>query len=194
MQGRNASLLSGAACAWFAAVALAAGSGLPGDNGRPRDGIPNVNPPPRPSGVMPARPPVARAPAIDLALKAAQAIADGCKQYKLGVAVLNSVGAPILIYVVDGSEPSHGYMALRKAYTAITFQTPTSQLVSKAQNDPDFAAKIKADPNLVAFSGGLLLKAGDAVIGAVGVSGAEPGGHDEECGLIGVGKIQDQLR
>jgi uncharacterized protein GlcG (DUF336 family) len=143
---------------------------------------------------MPVRPPAARAPAIDLALTAAQAIAAGCKQYKLGVTVLNSVGAPILVYLPDGSEPSHGYMALRKAYTAFTFKTPTSRLVTKAQQDPDFAAKIKADPNLVAYSGGLLLQVGDDIIGALGVSGAEPGGHDEECGMIGVEKIKNQLK
>jgi uncharacterized protein GlcG (DUF336 family) len=174
-----------------ASGALAQSSGLPGDHGRMMDGIFPVNPPPRP----PAAPSVpVRAPAVDLALRAAQTIARECKQYPLGVAVVNAQGAPILIYVPDGSDASHGYTALRKAYTAITFKTDTSQLVKKGQQDEDFAAKVKADPNLMAFSGGVLLKVGDEIIGAIGVSGAEPGHHDEECGLKGLNAITKQIK
>ena len=53
--------------------------------------------------------------------------------------------------------------------------------------------KITADPNLQAFSGGLPLMVGDKLIGAIGVSGAEPGSHDEECGLAGLARIKDDL-
>ena len=100
----------------------------------------------------------------------------------------------ILVYVPDGSEPSHGYTAIRKAYTAAKLKTDTTALVEKAQKDSDFAATIKADPNLMAFHGGLLLQVGGEVIGAIGVSGAEPGGHDDECGMIGLNKIKDRLK
>ena len=194
MQARLALTLASALLVLGGVSAHAAGSGLPGDNGRPMEGIPNPNPAPRPAGAMPSRPPAARAPGIDLAVEAARAIAEGCKQYRLAVAVVNSEGAPVLIYLPDGSEASHDYMAVRKAYSAVVFKMPTSQLTSKAQQDPEVAARIKADPNLVAFSGGLLLKAGDEIIGALGVSGAEPGGHDAECGAIGVDKIQSRLK
>jgi uncharacterized protein GlcG (DUF336 family) len=51
-------------------------------------------------------------------------------------------------------------------------------------------AKVRANPNLVAYSGGTLLKAGDTTLGATGVSGAEPGAHDEECALIGLERIK----
>ncbi len=137
---------------------------------------------------------MAPAPSLALALKAAEAISDACKQYPLGVAIVDSQGVAKLIYVPDRSEAWHGYSAVRKAYTAVTFQTDTSKLVTRAQSDPDFAAKVKADPNLQAFSGGIVLKVGDKVIGAIGVSGAEPGGHDEECGLAGLAKIKDELK
>lgn len=167
-------------------------SGMPGDSGRMMNGIFPANLPPMPKGAMPRA--TVRAPSIELAVKAAETIAKGCSQYALGVAVVNAKGAPILIYVPNGSDPSHGYTAIRKAYTAITFQTDTSPLVKKGQEDADFAAKVKADPNLMAFKGGLLLKAGDEIIGAIGVSGAEPGGHDEECGLKGREAIASQLK
>lgn len=168
----------------LAAAASASDSGLPGDHTRPGDnGVPVANPPPRPPE---QRPPAARAPSIAMALKIAQTIAEQCKQYPLGIAVVNSKGAPILVYIPDGSQPFHAYTAIRKAYTAVTYKVPTSELIQKTQQDPAFAAQIKADPNQIAFKGGIPLKAGTEVIGAIGVSGAEPGSHDEECGLKGL--------
>jgi len=168
---------------------------LPGDHGRMADGVLPWGPPPAGPGGAPMAMPksTARAPAIALAVEAAEAIAEGCKQYPLGVAVVDSAGQPILVYLPDGSEPSHGYTAIRKAYTAAYFKSDTTPLVEKAQSDPAFAAMIKTDPNLMAFHGGLLLKVGEEVVGAIGVSGAEPGGHDDECGTIGMEKIKGRL-
>ena len=190
-------LVAGVASIAPVAATLGAGAVLPGDRGRPMDGVmpaPGAPRPAMPPRESPQPPRVVAAPSIELALKAAQAIADGCKQYPLGVAVTDAEGVAKLIYVPDRSEAWHGYSAVRKAYTAITFKTDTSQLVKKAQEDPDIAARVKADPNLQAFSGGLLLKVGDKIIGALAVSGAEPGGHDEECGLIGLAKIKNELK
>jgi uncharacterized protein GlcG (DUF336 family) len=179
-------------------VGITAGSALPGDHGRPGNGLPNASPPARAPGSTPPPPRApqvaARAPSVELAYKAAQAIAEGCKQFRLAVAVVNAEGGPTLIYVPDGTEASHGFTAMRKAYSAITFKVPTSQLVGRAQQDTEFAEKVKADTNLMPYSGGLLLKVGEEIIGAIGVSGAEPGAHDEECGLIGLEKIKSQLK
>jgi uncharacterized protein GlcG (DUF336 family) len=175
------------------AIAADSGDHLPGDNGRMADGVLPSGPPPG-GGPTPMRRGAARAPAIALAVEAAQAIAAGCKQFALGVAVVNSAGEPILVYLPDGSEPNHGYTAIRKAYTAVKLMTDTTPLVDKARKDPTFAATIKADPNLMAFHGGLVLKIGSEVVGAIGVSGAEPGGHDDECGMIGVDQIRGRLK
>jgi uncharacterized protein GlcG (DUF336 family) len=181
----------------FAVVASAADSGdrMPGDSGRMAGGILPSGPPPSGPNGKPMEMPrsTAKAPTIALAVEAAQAIAAGCKQYPLGIAVVNSEGQPILVYLPDGSEPSHGYTAIRKAYTAAKLKTDTTPLVEKAQKDSAFAATIKADPNLMAFHGGLLLKSGAEIVGAIGVSGAEPGGHDDECGTIGLNKIKGRL-
>jgi len=162
-------------------------SGMPGDYPRPGD-----------KGVMrpskEAKPPIqppAEAPPIALALEAAQAIVKGCDKDKIGVAVTNSAGEPILTYIPDGSDSHHVYTGIRKAYTAITFKVPTSALVAKAQQDADFAAKIQADPNLIAYKGGVLLKAGDRIVGAIAVSGSD---HDEDCALIGVRAIESRLK
>lgn len=168
----------------------AAGSNLlPGDHGQLNHGV-------EPLTQSHAHHPRWKVPAppIQLAVDAAQAIAKGCKQYPLGVAIVNSQGQPILGYIPNGSNPMHFYWALRKAYTAVVFKVPTSQLVSKAQHDPAFAARLRANPNLMAFIGGLPIKENGEVIGAIGVSGSEPGHHDEQCGMYGYRMIEAALK
>jgi len=179
------------ACVAASAGPAGAGSGFPGDMGRPFDGLPF------PPGPLPPRPPqrpIPRGPAIDLALEAAKAIVAACQGYHVGVSIIDSAGTPKLYYIPDGTDGSHAYTGFRKAYTALTFKMPTSQVGALTKTDPSVVAKIKADTNLLSFAGGLLLKAGDDIIGAVGVSGAEPSAKDEECGLAGIDRIKNRLR
>ena len=50
-------------------------------------------------------------------------------------------------------------------------------------------------PNgITIFPGGFPLYRNGQLIGAIGVSGAEPGRHAEECGLIGLENIKGQLK
>lgn len=186
MSRRTLSILAGTAAVVLSIAALAAPSALPGDRGRPGDGVPaapQANPPPqqprppRPQGAWPGDRSGHEGCYGDCR--------RGCSQYPLGLAVVNSEGVATLIYVPDRSTAWHGYGAARKAYTTVTFKAPTSQLIKTVQQDAAIAAKVRADPNLQLQSGGVPLKVGDETIGAIRVSGAEPGGHDEECALIG---------
>ena len=43
-----------------------------------------------------------------------------------------------------------------------------------------------------ALAGGLPIKVGDEIVGAVGVSGTP--GRDDECSQAGIDKVSDQLR
>lgn len=176
------------------AASAATPSALPGDHGRPGDGVPMGPPPPGAAPMQRPPEPKVRAAAIELQMKAVQAIAEGCKQYPFGLAIVNADGVATMLYVPDGAAAWHGYSAVRKAYTAVTFKAPTTQLVKNAATDTAMVEKVKADPNLQLQGGGVPLMVGNEVIGAIGVSGAEPGGHDEECALIGVNKIKDQLK
>jgi uncharacterized protein GlcG (DUF336 family) len=171
--------------------APAAGSGFPGDIGRPFDGLPL---PPGPLPPRPAQRVLPRAPSIELAVEAAKAIVEACKGYHVSVSIIDSSGTPKLYYVADGTDGSHAYTGFRKAYTALTFKMPTSQVGPLTKTDPAAAAKVKGDTNLLTFAGGMLLSAGDQIIGAIGVSGAEPSAKDEECGLVGIDKIKDRLK
>jgi uncharacterized protein GlcG (DUF336 family) len=198
MKSRICFAMIGATLLLPAAATWAAGAVLPGDRGRPMEGIMPAPGAPRPANATPAPPRapdvIAAAPSLEVALKAAQAIDAACKQYPLGIAIVDAEGVAKLIYVPDRSAAWHGYSAVRKAYTAVVFKENSSKVMKKAQEDAEVATKVKADPNLQAFSGGLVLKVGDKLIGAIGVSGAEPGGHDEECALFGLEKIKNDLK
>lgn len=83
-----------------------------------------------------------RAPAIALTIEAAEAIAQGCSQYPLGGAIVDAAGKPILVHVADGSDPGHGYTAIRKDYTAVRMKTDTIALVGRTRKEPAFAVII----------------------------------------------------
>jgi uncharacterized protein GlcG (DUF336 family) len=187
----------GAACLFFAITAGAqvpssGGSGFPGDHGRPFGGMP------LPDGPLPPRPPEpppAKSAPLALVLEAAEAIVAACKGYHIAVSVIDAAATPKLYYVADGTGGAHAYTGFRKAYTALSFRMPTSQVGPLTKTDPAVVAKIKEDPNLLSFAGGMLLKSvGGEILGAIGVSGAEPSAKDEECGLVGIGKIQSRLQ
>jgi uncharacterized protein GlcG (DUF336 family) len=54
-------------------------------------------------------------------------------------------------------------------------------------------AFLKQIPNVVAVGGGVPIKVGNEVIGAVGVSGAPGGEKDEACANAGIAKVAASL-
>jgi uncharacterized protein GlcG (DUF336 family) len=47
---------------------------------------------------------------------------------------------------------------------------------------------------ILILAGGLPVKAGDEVVGAIGVGGAPGGEKDEACAQVGMDKIKDRLK
>jgi glc operon protein GlcG len=159
---------------------LSGASGFPGDIGRPFRGLPlpdGPRPPPNMPGAAPG-------PAMEKALTLAKAAVAACKGFHVGVSIIDSEGAPKLYYVPDGTGGYHAYIAFRKAYTALRFKQPSSVVGANTKNDPALAAKIVADTNFMSFAGGLPIFEHGEVVGAIGVSGAEPSAEDERCALF----------
>ena len=72
---------------------------------------------------------------------------------------------------------------------------PSGKVADAAKADPALAAKLAADANnYVTWAGGVLIMAGQEIIGAVGVSGATPSAKDEACALEGLKKVQSRLK
>ena len=69
--------------------------------------------------------------------------------------------------------------ARRKAYTAMTFKQPTAEYAKKLLDPGSVAHQQVTLPNVIAIPGGQPIKAGNDVIGGIGVSGSP--GVDDEC-------------
>jgi uncharacterized protein GlcG (DUF336 family) len=129
-----------------------------------------------------------------MAMTIAQVAIDTCKTngYAVSVSVVGRAGEMILQVRGDGTGPHTVENSFRKAYTSRTFR----------QTSGDFAKRYKDDPqlslvwltNVVAAQGALPIKAGEDVIGAVGVSGAPGGEKDEVCAKAALDKVADQLK
>jgi uncharacterized protein GlcG (DUF336 family) len=83
--------------------------------------------------------------------------------------------------------------AFSKAYTSASFKTDTSALVERAKTVPVLANLFKL-PHLLLLGGGIVIKAGDEVVGAIGAAGAPGANLDEACARAGLNKIKDQLK
>lgn len=84
--------------------------------------------------------------------------------------------------------------AYDKAYTAASFKNDTGVLVERAKSIPGFSALFTQLPHLLLFGGGVVIKVGDELVGAIGAAGAPGGNLDEACARAGLDKIRDQLK
>jgi len=158
--------------------------------------------PPLPAGGLhrgPGSPPesTARGPSLDLAIKAARAAVDTCAAagYRIGATVIDSAGEARAMLTADGSDGSHVFVAMRKAMTALTFKMPSSQANQVVPKNKELLARVT--PNMFVEGGALPLLVGNAVIGAIGVSGAGGsviGRQDEICAQAGLAKIKSELK
>jgi uncharacterized protein GlcG (DUF336 family) len=80
-----------------------------------------------------------------------------------------------------------------KAYTSASFKSDTSALVERAKGLPAFANLFKL-PHLLLFGGGVVVKIGDEVVGAIGAAGAPGSDLDEGCARAGLDKVKDRLK
>jgi uncharacterized protein GlcG (DUF336 family) len=142
------------------------------------------------------QPPAARGPSLKLALEAARKAVDTCKglDQKIGVTVVDSAGVLKVVLATDGASTRGVTSSTNKALTALAFTTATSELGEKVKTDTALAEKVAANANYNSRAGGVLLKVGDDVIGAIGVGGAKGSEKDEVCAVAGLQKIQRRLK
>jgi uncharacterized protein GlcG (DUF336 family) len=107
------------------------------------------------------------------------------------VTVVDRAGLPIVMLRGDGAGLHTPEGSDRKAYTARTFGQPSADFVKRMLADPASTGS-KEYTRVLALPGGLPIKVGDDVIGAVGVSGSP--GRDDECSKAGIDKVADQLK
>lgn len=135
-----------------------------------------------------------RALTPDTALKAAQAALKACRDggFQVAVAVVDRSGLAQVMLRDRFAGPHTPKTAVGKAWTAVSFRTNTTNLVDMTQPGKP-ASGIRELPRVVMLGGGLLIEAGGAIVGGIGVSGAPSGEADDKCGKAGIDAIKDAL-
>ncbi len=133
----------------------------------------------------------------NVSLSLAQAIAQGALDkcvsmgFKVSVSVLDRDGLQVVMLRGDGAGLHTPEGSDRKAYTARAYSAPSANFAKRATTEPNYAPAIQYN-RMLALAGGLPIKVGNEVIGAVGVSGSP--GKDDECSQAGIDKVADQLK
>ncbi|MBP7446493.1 MAG: heme-binding protein [Zoogloea sp.] len=122
---------------------------------------------------------VISAAAVSVALEAAIAHAESIG-VRINVAVADSGGNLAGFLRMPGAFLQSIDIAIDKAYTAAGFGFSTKDWMKLVGHDEGMKLGFSARPRLVVFGGGLPIRAGGALIGGIGVSGASEA-QDEEC-------------
>ncbi len=105
----------------------------------------------------------------------------------LTVVVLDSGGHVVALQREDRSGILRVEIATGKAYGSLGLRLPSRNMMARAENMPRFfdALAAASDGRMVPVPGGVLIRRGDDLVGAVGVSG-DTSDRDEDCAIVGV--------
>ncbi|MFB7367846.1 GlcG/HbpS family heme-binding protein [Streptomyces hydrogenans] len=124
---------------------------------------------------------------IAAATKAAKAALDAAEaeNQRVTVAVVDRNGNTLVTLRGDGAGPQSSESAERKAYTAVSWNAPTSELAKRLAQAPN----LKDIPGTLFLGGGAPVTAGGAPVAGVGVAGAPSGDLDEKFARAGVAAL-----
>ena len=128
---------------------------------------------------------------LDTALRIGNAAIDKCRKegVQVTVTVIDRGGDAQVVLrdtlAMDVSIP----ISLKKAYTAMEFNSPTSALEGRFPG----AYSVPKIDSLVIWAGGIPINIGGNIMGGIGVSGAPSALTDEVCAKAGLAAVQDDL-
>ena len=130
----------------------------------------------------------------DAALQIAEAALAQCRKdgQKVTVSVVDHAGREKIRVRDDGAAPHTEVHSFRKAYTAATYRMPSAEYAKRVTEVRALGPVLL--PNITTAAGGVPIRAGERVIGAVGISGtpgsAGGGEHDAKCAEAGIAKVK----
>ena len=138
---------------------------------------------------------VANEPTIsaDAALDALNAALKQCRAdgQKVSVTVVDQAGREKVRVRDDGAAPHTETHAFRKAYTALTYKMPSADYGKRVTELRGLGPVLL--PNITTAAGGVPIRQGERVLGAIGISGtpgsAGGGEHDAKCAAAGMAKL-----
>jgi len=127
---------------------------------------------------------------LEGARKAGEAAAAFAKQNNASgaIAVVDDGGHLLYFVRLEGTFTGSPNISIGKARTAALFRKPTSDfenLVNKGR-----FAMTALPPDFTPLQGGVPIKHGEHVVGAIGVSGAKSAAQDEEIANVGAAAVE----
>lgn len=106
------------------------------------------------------------------------------------------IGGPGIFSYDDGSGLHTLDASYAKAFAAVSFAAAVLDLETSAQLAERFGQQPNFQPpaGMLFRGGGVVIKQGNEVIGAIGVGGAPLGIQDDACAKAGIDKIRDRLK
>ncbi|WP_019632663.1 GlcG/HbpS family heme-binding protein [Actinomadura atramentaria] len=104
---------------------------------------------------------------------------------RVSVAVVDRDGRTIAALRGDGSGPQSWTSARRKAFTAVSWNAPTSELVKRLATTPT----LRDIPGTLFLAGAVPIRHRNTPIAAIGVAGAPSGAQDESFARAGAATI-----
>jgi uncharacterized protein GlcG (DUF336 family) len=132
---------------------------------------------------------------LELANQIAAATVASCAAggYAVTATVVDRAGTVRAVQRADNAGPHTLGASQQKAFTSASAKNTTLVMMEGAQKTAA-AANLVYIPGFLLVGGGVPVKVGSEVIGAVGVGGA-PGGHlDEQCAMAGIDKVKELLK
>ncbi|KFC11288.1 putative extracellular protein [Trabulsiella guamensis ATCC 49490] len=128
---------------------------------------------------------------LEQANQLASAAVQACmaKNYQVSVTVVDRAGIVKAVQRTDNAGPHTVKASEMKAFTALSTKNASGKVMDAAQNNAG-AQNMRDVPGFLLLAGGLPLKAGDEVIGAIGIGGAPGGNLDEACAQQAIDNVK----
>jgi uncharacterized protein GlcG (DUF336 family) len=137
---------------------------------------------------------------LSIAMDAAMEAVAVCERsgYRVTATVVDASGLIKTVAKGDLAPPHTIDSSRGKSYAAVSLgpnfsESTTSAIVARVSNGAAFGP-LQHLPGVFLVPGGVVIKSGDEVIGAIGVGGAPGGDKDEVCAQAAVAKIADRLK
>lgn len=125
---------------------------------------------------------------------AATAALEQCRKngYKVTVTVLDRLGRTKVVLHDDGANPHTIENSLRKAYTSLTSGRTSGEYGKNLVANPQSVGALHLD-RITTLEGALPIRAGNDLVGSIGISGAPGGDKDAVCAQAGIDRIAKGL-
>ena len=132
---------------------------------------------------------------LELANQIASASVAACAAngYAVTATVVDRAGTVRAVQRADNAGPHTLGVSQAKAFTSASAKNTTLAMMEGSQKNPA-AANLVYIPGYLLLGGGVPVKVGNEVIGAVGIGGAPGGNLDEQCAMVALDKVKELLK